>query len=64
MGPIIETTLPNSAVQVGTNPLGLEIINNISGNFWWGILMIFIGFLGYLIMAGIPGTEVEEYHEV
>lgn len=64
MGPIIETSLPSSAAQVGTNPNGMEIIGNISSNFWYGIVMIFLGFLAYLIIAGIPGTEVEEYHEV
>lgn len=64
MGPIIETQLPNAAQQVGTNPWGMEAINNISTNFWYGIVIIFLGFLGYLIMAGIPGTDVEEYHEL
>jgi len=64
MGPIIETTLPASAVQVGTNPWGIEIINAITTNFWYGIVMIFLGFLGYLVLAGIPGTEVESYREI
>lgn len=64
MGPIIETTLPNSAQQVGTNPWGMEIITNLVGNWWIGVVMIFVGYLGYLVLAGVPGTEVEEYHEI
>jgi len=64
MGPIIETSLPASAVNIGVNPWGMETINNIGTNFWSAIILIFIGFLGYLVLAGIPGTEVEEYHEI
>lgn len=64
MGPVIETTLPASAQLAGTNPWGMEIISALVTNWWYGIVMIFLGFLGYLIIAGIPGTEVEEYHEI
>jgi hypothetical protein len=60
VGPVVETILPNIA-QPLTSPWGNEVISNMVGNFWWGIVIIAVGFLGYLLMAGIPGTDVESY---
>jgi hypothetical protein len=58
-GSIVETTLPQAATDAGTNQYGMEIISNMTSNFWWGIVIMVGAALLFLIVAGIPGQQEE-----
>lgn len=62
-GFIVEDTLPQVAADHGTTQYGIEIINNLTGNFWWGVLMFMGAGLLLIIVAGIPGQQEETKYD-
>ena len=58
-GHIVENELPQAAEDAGVGQWGTEVINNLVGNFWYGILiMIFAGLL-LIFVGGLPGQQEE-----
>lgn len=63
-GSLVENTLPTILKPLAHTSWAREVIDSTSGNFWIGVVLVFCGFLLYLVFAGIPGTEVEKYEGI
>lgn len=58
-GPIIENKLPSAVEQLDVGQYGNTIVTNVSNQFWYGALLLFLGFMFYIAFSGVPGQQEE-----
>lgn len=58
-GPLIETHLPDAAETADSNVYVNNVISNVSNNFFIGVIILVLGTMLYLLIAGIPGQQEE-----
>jgi len=65
--PLFEVYLPQSAASTGMGAIQQfqvnGIISTVENNWWYGILLLTLGTLLYLLIAGIPGQQEEKWQD-